>query len=184
MENLDARRKKPRREKQKGRVTQLSKKKSQLKRIKALEDQVTGLTTTINQQMGLIYRNERAFADMVYTNGVRIAVLKQIIQEKLGVDDVAYEALIDQEIAARKAEEEAARKRALEEAQKKTAMEKAKELGMKVAKDYEHTVEDVEFGGDFGDQDEVAEEAADQDQPSEDSDGGGSYDGRGSLNPT
>ena len=109
---------------------------------------------------------------MVYTNSVRISVLRRIAKDKLNIDDVAFEALVDQELAKREAEHKAAQEKAKAEAQKKTATEKAKELGMKVAKDYEHTVEDVEFGGDFG----VEEKAADQDQPGEEPDGEGSGD--------
>lgn len=136
-----------------------------------------------NQHMGILYRNEKAFADMVYTNSVRISVLRRIAKDKFGVDDVAFDALVDQELAKRKEEEAQARREVEEKAKTQTATEKAKELGMKVAKEYEHTVEDVEFGGDFG-EDAVGAKAADQDQPGEDSDGAGSGVDHGPLDAT
>lgn len=141
------------------------------------------MTQAVNHHFGLLYRNEKAFADMVYTNSVRVSVLRRLAREKLGIDDLSFEALVDQELAKRKEEEEQARKEAEEKAQAQTATEKAKELGMKVAKDYEHKMEDVEFGGDFG-EDEVGKEAADQDQPSKDSDGAGTGVAGGSVSAT
>lgn len=130
----------------------------------------------MNQHIGIIYRNERSFADMVYTNGVRISVARRIFREKLGIDDVAFDALVDQELARRKAEEDAAKASAEEAFREKTAVEKAKELGVKMDKGHESTVEDIEFGGDFGEEKHaqgVEEKAGDQDPAGHDGGGPG-----------
>jgi hypothetical protein len=147
---------------------------------------MAAVEAALNNHFGIIYRNEQHMADMIVTTGVRVSVARRILREKLGVDDAAFEALITQEIARRKEEEEAAQKKAQRIAQEKTATEKAKELGAQMAKDYESTVEDINFGGDFGEERDVqgvGDEVGDQDQPGED-DGPGSGVVEGSVEET
>lgn len=100
---------------------------------------------------------------MIYTNSVRVAVLRRIIREQLGVDDVAFEALCDQETAKREAEDKVAQKRAQDDAKRQAIEDAAKGF----IEEAEPEVETKEFGGDFGEEralegEGVAEKAKDR----------------------
>jgi hypothetical protein len=121
-------------------------------------EHIKAISEAVSKHLGTLYRNEKGLADMIFTVSVRNSVMRRIAREKLGIDDVAFEALADQEVAKRREEEAAAREAAAKEAQEKTATEKAKELGRKVAADHESTMEDLEFGGDYGEEREAVSE--------------------------
>lgn len=112
---------------------------------------------------------------MVYTNSIRMSVCRRIIREKLGVDDLAFEALCEQEVAKRKDEQEKAQKKAQEEAKRvalEAAAEEAKLQGVPEDQDDKTVaaIETREFGGDFGEEQtpDVGEPAGDGESESGD----------------
>ena len=107
---------------------------------------------------------------MVYTLGVRMSVCRRILSEKLGIDEDAFEKLVDQELADRKVAAEKAQEEARATAHREAA-EKAV-TGITDAVAVDDNVEVHEFGGDFG-QPDVEEETADQADTGEDSGRGG-----------
>ena len=158
--------------------------------VKLLEQKLDRVVESVNQHLGLLFKNEREIGSMVYTNSVRISVMRRIIREHLKIDDVAFDALVDQELAKRKADDEAAQKEALKKA-KADALEKAAEeaKAMGVPEDQVDdsvaAIETREFGGDFGEEHVpdggVEEEAADQADAGDEPDGGGAEESEGPV---
>lgn len=107
---------------------------------------------------------------MVYTLGVRLSVCRRILNEKLGVDDDAFEELIGQELANRKVAEEKAQQEAQAKARREAAEKAVVELagGPEIS---DEGTETLEFGGDY--ESGVEEETADQVDTGEDGDGRG-----------
>lgn len=121
------------------------------------------------QNLNQLYLNQKAVADMGYTNNVHVHVMRQIIQEKLKISDDEYKELCDKENAAREAiqkqqEEEAAAQK--EELKQKQAEDAAAQLadGEEPVLASERSEQPVIFGGDAGEPEATEEESGDAEE--------------------
>ena len=123
------------------------------------------------QNLNQLYMNQKAVADMGYTNNVHVHVMRQIIQERLEISDEEYKELCDRENTAREAiqqqqQEEAARQQ--EELKQKQAEAAAAQLNAEGDDEpllaSERTDEPIIFGGDVGKENQ---DAGEDDQGSE-----------------
>jgi len=118
----------------------------------------------VNEVLGILFKNEREIASMVYTNSVRIAVLMKFLNAKHGLTDELFEEMVSAEIAERNRitaeqqalEKAAAEQKMVEDTAKRLLEEKAakNELGVKKTEkagivDEFLGVEERIFGGDY-----------------------------------
>ena len=131
-----------------------------------VDQKLINFVQAFQQNLNQLYMNQKAVADMGYTNNVHVHVLREIIQEKLEISDEEYKERCDKENAAREEvqrqqEEEQRRKR--EELKQKQAEEAAAKLadGEQPPASEENQDQPVIFGGDAGENEPAEEESED-----------------------
>lgn len=155
----------PQRKQQPGKVKARDIARRALSFAQSVDQKLISFVQAFQQNLNQLYMNQKAVADMGYTNNVHVHVIRKFIQEKLDISDEEYKKACDLENAAReelqRQQEEEQRKHE-EELKQKQAEAASKRLSSgeePLASEGED--QPVIFGGDAGTTETAEEESED-----------------------